>query len=130
MEFSHFHFVIADMQEEEEAEDGERFERYTPQFPLPNDISNMSRKDTVCKFCGVSYLIHNEIKALEAKCKKLESDLAFFAGIDSREAALEKTLENERAKISDLQSTISINQHKYARFFDSLKSIKFSSRSL
>jgi hypothetical protein len=90
----------------------EHFERYTPQFPLPVDISNMSRQDTVCQFCGVSYLIHNEIKILEGRCQKLESELAHYAGMDTREALLEQTLATERTHIVDLQSTIAINTHK------------------
>ena len=91
----------------------ERFERYTPQYPLPSDISNMSRQDTVCQFCGVSYLIHNEIKALENKCQKLEADLTYYAGITSREAALERLLQTERTRVTDLESTVNINTHKY-----------------
>jgi hypothetical protein len=102
-----FFLSIADMQEKE------RFERYTPKFPLPSDITSMSRQDTVCQFCGVSYLIHNEIKALEAKCQKLESDLTYYAGIHSREAALEKLLQTERTHVTDLESTVAINTHKY-----------------
>ncbi|CAF1156456.1 unnamed protein product [Adineta ricciae] len=90
----------------------ERFERYTPQFPLPAEISNMSRQDTVCQFCGVSYLIHNEIKALEEKCRKLEADLAHYAGTSSREAALEKSLQTEKTRVTDLESTVAINTHK------------------
>ena len=101
-----FFFLIVEMQKQE------HFERYTPQFPLPADITNMSREDTVCQFCGVSYLIHNEIKALEAKCQKLEADLTFYAGISSRETALEQKLQHERARTSDLESTININTHK------------------
>ncbi len=99
-------FFIADMQEKE------RFERYTPQFPLPADITSMSRQDTVCQFCGVSYLIHNEIKALETKCQKLEADLAHYAGMKSREGALEQLLQTERTRAADLESTVSINTHK------------------
>jgi hypothetical protein len=90
----------------------EQFERYTPQYPLPVDITDMSRQDTVCQFCGVSYLIHNEIKALETKCQKLEADLTYYAGMSSREADLEQKLQHERSKISDLESTININTHK------------------
>ncbi|CAF2796492.1 unnamed protein product [Rotaria sp. Silwood2] len=90
----------------------DRFERYTPQYPLPVDITNMSRQDTVCQFCGVSYLIHNEIKALETKCQKLEADLAYYAGINSRESALEQTLQSERARMSDLESNLAISTHK------------------
>ena len=84
----------------------ERFERHTPEVPLPDDITNMSRQDIVCQFCGVSYLIHNEIKALEAKCQKLETELA------SRQAPLGQTSQNERTRISDLESTNAINTHK------------------
>ncbi|CAF0895169.1 unnamed protein product [Rotaria sp. Silwood1] len=91
----------------------DHFERYTPQYPLPVDITNMSRQDTVCQFCGVSYLIHNEIKALEGKCQKLEADLAYYAGISSRENALEQTLQNERARMSDLESNLAISTHKH-----------------
>ena len=94
----------------------ERFERYTPQFPLPVEISNMSRQDTVCQFCGVSYLIHNEIKALEEKCRKLEADLAHYAGTSSREAALEKSLQTEKTRVNDLESTVAVNTHKSADF--------------
>lgn len=90
----------------------EQFERYTPKYPLPTEIANLSREDTVCQFCGVSYLIHNEIKALETKCQKLEADLAYYAGMSSREAALESKLQNERTKVSDLETTLNINTHK------------------
>jgi len=93
-------------------QNGEKFEHYTPQFPLPSDITTMSRQDTVCQFCGVSYLIHNEIKALEDKCQKLEADLVYYAGMSSREQILEEKLQNERMKTSDLESTVNINTHK------------------
>ena len=57
---------------------GEEFEKYIPQHPLPSELQTMKRDDTVCKFCGVSYLIHNEIKALEDKLKATEKELAFY----------------------------------------------------
>jgi hypothetical protein len=83
----------------------EHFERYTPEFPLPADITNMSRQDTVCQFCGVSYFVHNEIKALE-------TELARYTGMNSREVTLGQTSQNERTRISDLESTNAINSHK------------------
>ncbi|CAF1065974.1 unnamed protein product [Adineta steineri] len=90
----------------------EHFERYTPQFPLSNDITDMSEQDTLCKFCGVSYLIHNEIKTLEAKCQKLETELAYHTGKKSRETNLKQTSQNEQTRISDLESINAINTHK------------------
>jgi hypothetical protein len=43
----------------------DKFHKHVPQYPLPNEILQMARDETVCQFCGVSYLIHNEIKKLE-----------------------------------------------------------------
>ena len=40
---------------------------------LPDDLKALPREETVCKFCGVSYLIHHEIKALQERVKELES---------------------------------------------------------
>lgn len=45
------------------------FEKHTPLYPLPSEILKMSRDETICQFCGVSYLIHNEIKKLEDRIK-------------------------------------------------------------
>jgi hypothetical protein len=45
----------------------DKFHKHVPQYPLPNEILQMSRDETVCQFCGVSYLIHNEIKKLEER---------------------------------------------------------------
>lgn len=47
----------------------EPFEKHTPMYPLPKEILSMKRDETVCQFCGVSYLIHNEIKKLEDRIK-------------------------------------------------------------
>lgn len=49
-----------------------RIDYQVPEHPLPDEIRDMERDETVCKFCGVSYLIHNEIKALEDKLKLTE----------------------------------------------------------
>ena len=56
-------------------------DHYTPEHPLPEEIQSMQRDDTVCQFCGVSYLIHNEIKALEEKLAKVEAELDTLRGL-------------------------------------------------
>ena len=56
-------------------------EHYKPEHPLPDEIQSMERDDTVCQFCGVSYLIHNEIKALEDKLAKTEAELDSLRGL-------------------------------------------------
>lgn len=47
----------------------DNFERHVPVHPLPDEIQKMGTDDTICKFCGVSYLIHREIKKLEDRIK-------------------------------------------------------------
>lgn len=49
-----------------------QFVKYTPQKELPEEIKSLPRSETVCKFCGVSYLVHHEIKALEDRISELE----------------------------------------------------------
>ena len=39
------------------------------EHPLPEEIREMDRDDTVCKFCGVSYFIHHEIKQLQQEVR-------------------------------------------------------------
>lgn len=51
------------------SDQNERFERHVPKYPLPEEILTMSKDETICQFCGVSYLIHNEIKKLEDRVK-------------------------------------------------------------
>jgi len=55
-------------------------ERHVPVHPLPEEIQSMPRDDTVCQFCGVSYLIHREIKVLEDKLAQAEQELTKLRG--------------------------------------------------
>ena len=57
------------MTDNEETQGEQSIARMELEHPLPEEIRKMARDETVCKFCGVSYLIHNEIKALEDKLK-------------------------------------------------------------
>ena len=34
---------------------------------LPEAIQSLPEDETVCKFCGVSYLIHREVKRLQVR---------------------------------------------------------------
>jgi hypothetical protein len=78
-------------------------ERYIPEHPLPNEIQSMKRDDTVCQFCGVSYLIHNEMKALEERVKEAERQMEYYKGSVEREEKLKvkvKSMEEESDKLS------------------------------
>ncbi|XP_077861669.1 protein LEKR1-like [Saccoglossus kowalevskii] len=89
-------------------EDSEKIERVKLEHPLPKEIQQMKRDDTVCQFCGVSYLIHREIKELENKLEKLEKELCKYKGIEEREAQLKNELQisqwsNEQLKKDSTQ---------------------------
>jgi hypothetical protein len=57
----------------------EKFVKHTPVHPLPPEIQTMNKDETVCQFCGVSYLIHREIKKLE---DRIEVRRTVFSIID------------------------------------------------
>ena len=63
-----------------------------PQHPLPEEIQQMKRDETVCKFCGVSYLIHNEVKALQEKLTEAEKQMEYYKGSVEREKVLKQKL--------------------------------------
>ncbi|VDI20378.1 Hypothetical predicted protein [Mytilus galloprovincialis] len=92
---------------EKEINNQEMFEHYNPQYPLPEEINKMERDETVCKYCGVSYLIHNEIKKLEEKLKATEKELEHLRGCEVREIQLKEQVTQLKSEIADLQNIIS-----------------------
>ncbi|XP_073530878.1 protein LEKR1 isoform X2 [Phyllobates terribilis] len=68
-------------------------EKHVPMHPLPEEIQMMPRDETVCKYCGVSYLILHEFKLLEDKVKALEKKLHFYQGSEEREKRLQEELQ-------------------------------------
>ncbi|KAM8953137.1 protein LEKR1 [Pelodytes ibericus] len=71
-------------------------DKHIPEHPLPEEIQKMSRDETVCKYCGVSYLILHEFKLMEDKMKAMEKELKLYQGSIERE----KILQEERKRLS------------------------------
>ena len=69
-----------------------------PQHPLPDEIQKMKRDETVCKFCGVSYLIHNEVKALQEKLAEAQEQMEYYKGSVEREKVLKEKMEKIEAE--------------------------------
>ena len=84
-------------------------DRHVPKHPLPEELQKMPRDDTICKYCGVSYLIHHEIKALEERVKQLLAELSTCRGAEevAQRALREKTEAERRAAdfIRDLDAS-------------------------
>ncbi|XP_029070554.1 leucine-, glutamate- and lysine-rich protein 1 isoform X1 [Monodon monoceros] len=68
-------------------------DRHIPMHALPEEIQKMSPEEKVCKYCGVSYLILHEFKAMEEKVKAMEKEMKFYQGSVEREKSLEETLQ-------------------------------------
>ncbi|XP_053567763.1 protein LEKR1 [Bombina bombina] len=58
----------------------------------PRRMKAMPRDETVCKYCGISYLILHEFKNLEDKIKAMEKEMKFYQGSVEREKMLQDEL--------------------------------------
>lgn len=87
--------------------------RFIPEHPLPKEIQEMKRDDTVCQFCGVSYLIHNEMKALEMKVKEVEKQLEYYKGSVKREEQLKIKVASMEEESDKLSRTLQASEQRY-----------------
>ncbi|XP_006016527.1 leucine-, glutamate- and lysine-rich protein 1 isoform X1 [Alligator sinensis] len=69
-------------------------DRHLPTHALPEEIQKMSRDETVCKYCGVSYLILHEFKLMEEKVKAMENKMKFYEESVEREKRLQAELQS------------------------------------
>ncbi|XP_023380088.1 leucine-, glutamate- and lysine-rich protein 1 isoform X5 [Pteropus vampyrus] len=69
-------------------------DRHIPMHALPEEIQKMSPEEKVCKYCGVSYLILHEFKAMEEKIKAMEKEMKFYQGSVEREKRLQEKLQS------------------------------------
>ncbi|XP_008069826.1 leucine-, glutamate- and lysine-rich protein 1 isoform X2 [Carlito syrichta] len=69
-------------------------DRHVPMHALPEEIQKMSPEEKVCKYCGVSYLILHEFKAMEEKVKAMEKKMKFYQGSVEREKKLQEKLQS------------------------------------
>ena len=84
----------------------EVFEKHTPRFPLPAEILSMKKDETVCQFCGVSYLIHTEIKRLEDRVKELETQLTDYTQLKEKEIQFKQINAEQNLRIEDLEEKL------------------------
>uniref|UniRef100_U3JQB2 Leucine, glutamate and lysine rich 1 n=1 Tax=Ficedula albicollis TaxID=59894 RepID=U3JQB2_FICAL len=68
-------------------------ERRGPVHALPEEIRKMPRDQTVCKYCGVSYLTLHELKVMEDKVKAMEKEMKVYKGCLEREQRLQAELQ-------------------------------------
>ncbi|XP_012944249.1 putative leucine-rich repeat-containing protein DDB_G0290503 [Aplysia californica] len=108
----------------DENDNSECFSRYTPQHPLPEELKKLARDDTVCKYCGVSYLIHNEIKALEDKLKATEKELAVLRGQEQREELLKQENAVLKQQVDEFRTTVQGNNKLISSLNSEIETLK------
>ncbi|XP_065655924.1 girdin isoform X5 [Hydra vulgaris] len=75
---------------------------YQPEHPLPDSIKNMSRCETVCQFCGISYLIHSEIKMLQSELEEHKREVERLKEFDTREVLLKNNIRHLNLQYKEL----------------------------
>jgi len=68
--------------------------------PLPEEILKMPKNETVCQYCGISYLIHNEIKLLEDRLQAAELELDRYRELEKREEEMRHQLQITTSSLS------------------------------
>ncbi|XP_031519490.1 leucine-, glutamate- and lysine-rich protein 1 isoform X3 [Papio anubis] len=111
-------------------------DRHIPVHALPEEIQKMLPEEKVCKYCGVSYLILHEFKAMEEKVKAMEKEMKFYQGSVDREKRLQEKLhslnqELEQYKIDSKSKTESQRLSEYKYFWNkTLSLLTFTKREL
>ncbi|XP_055970291.1 protein LEKR1 [Sorex fumeus] len=96
-------------------------ERHLPRHALPEEIQQMPPEEKVCKYCGVSYLILNEFKALEEQLRALQGELALCRGSGEREHCLQEQL---WALSRDLEQARAVSEAQAHRIQDANMQLK------
>ena len=88
-------------------QDDKELLRYCPERELPDEIKQLPKDEVVCKFCGVSYLIHHEIKELQKRLKYLETCSSQLEECKTREKKLLQKLEEEKLTVTSQKAELS-----------------------
>ena len=91
--------------------------RFVPRHPLPQEIQQMKKDETVCKFCGVSYLIHNEMKALEERVKEAERQMEYYKGSVEREEKLKIKVASKEEESDKLSRALQASEDRQIDIF-------------
>ncbi|XP_006799919.1 leucine-, glutamate- and lysine-rich protein 1 isoform X1 [Neolamprologus brichardi] len=67
-------------------------------YPLPEEIQKMERTETVCCYCGVSYLIFHEFHQLRTQLAQVEAELQ-----DLRETAQKEKAQRDALELGRLE---------------------------
>lgn len=92
-------------------EENSEWTKYDPVHPLPDNIQKMEKDETVCQYCGISYLIHHEMKKLQEEVENIRKKLTYYEGSVEREKQLKVQLEEHINRCRQIENHLEeINQ--------------------
>lgn len=80
---------------------------------LPEAIKKMGREETVCNFCGVSYLVFSEIKELEKTIDQLRRERDMSANSNEKLQRMEEKCKRMEKERDEALAQLSNNNSKY-----------------
>uniref|UniRef100_A0A2K5P677 Leucine, glutamate and lysine rich 1 n=4 Tax=Cercopithecinae TaxID=9528 RepID=A0A2K5P677_CERAT len=95
-------------------------DRHIPVHALPEEIQKMLPEEKVCKYCGVSYLILHEFKAMEEKVKAMEKEMKFYQGSVDREKRLQEKLHSLNQELEQYKIDSKSKTERLSMFFFSI----------
>ena len=95
---------------------------------LPPEVQRMEKKDTVCKFCGVSYLVFSEIKELEKRLANAERQAADFrsskAALSSLQEKVTKMVEAQKSQLAARDRLLAESSNQRAKLNVKISGLK------
>lgn len=79
---------------------------YRPEYPLPGDFLAFDRQETLCQYCGVSYLIFTELKNMEKNVLKLTAEITLLKEKETMLVELSKEFEICTSKAIEMNAEI------------------------
>ena len=85
----------------------EELEITRPEHPLPDELENLDESETVCKFCGISYLIHREVAKMKDELEKTRQKMKEMEDLVNNAERYKSELSNATALYNTLKGNFS-----------------------
>ena len=89
-----------------------------PVHPLPDELEKMTEEETVCSFCGISYLIHREVARLKDELEETKNKMSHMEEDVRNTQKLKEEIKSLKQSLDESQD-IKSKYQKIGKFTDS-----------